>query len=494
MPRWGTSGESQHRRIFGATVIVTLIEAIFISQRTQHSSGMATTRAIEEVRSLLAGAHLAPEHADRLRLSRFTNPPHLSTALPDLPSHIATTITTAAASDDPPSPPPRLIVIGDVHGQLACLRALLAEAGYDAARGDRVVLAGDLINKGPDSAGVAALAMDQGFAAVRDNHEDKVLRVFALAEAVQAEVGGGSDGSGSESGEVARRLEEWEDAALSKSDRAALATARSLTPEQRDWIAARPLLLRLDARAIVSGHDGSGAEGPAAAEAPRDEVIVVHAGVVPGVVLEDQDPWALMSMRTLLYPGKKGKLHGEDSAVRSKFKDLHPTAAPPSDAEVEAESRRLLEHYCSCSRSRVDGSDNSDDATAKQKDKKEEDGIIPAAVPVATREGRSWAKAWDAIERAKPAGAPRTTVVYGHDARKGLNVKEYTFGLDSGCVKGGRLTALVFEEAEGGVVRRRLVSVGCQAAESEGEEKSGNKEKKDKSKDKEKKDKKKEKD
>ena len=450
---------------------------------------MATTRAIEEVRSLLAGAHLAPEHADRLRLSRFTNPPHLSTDLPDLPSRGPATITTAAAtSKAPDAPSPRLIVIGDVHGQLACLRALLAEAGYDAvARGDRVVLAGDLINKGPDSAGVAALAMDQGFAAVRGNHEDKVLRVFALAEAVRAEVGaagGGGDGSGSASGEAA--LKEWEQNVLSKSDRAALATARSLTPEQRDWIAARPLLLRLDARAIVSGRDGSGA-----AEAPRDEVIVVHAGVVPGVALEDQDPWAVMSMRTLLYPGKKGKLHGEDGAVfdfaiRSKFKDLHPTAAPPSDAEVEAESRRLLEHYCACSRSH----DNDETATAKQKDKEEEDAVIPAAVPVATREGRSWAKAWDAIERAKPAGAPRTTVVYGHDARKGLNVKEYTFGLDSGCVKGGRLTALVFEadpQAEGGV-GRRLVSVGCQAAESEGEEKSGKKEKK------EKKDKKKEKD
>lgn len=38
------------------------------------------------------------------------------------------------------------------------------------------------------------------------------------------------------------------------------------------------------------------------------------------------------------------------------------------------------------------------------------------------------------------------TVIYGHDAKTGLSIRDYTKGLDSGCVKGGRLTALVIEE------------------------------------------------
>lgn len=38
------------------------------------------------------------------------------------------------------------------------------------------------------------------------------------------------------------------------------------------------------------------------------------------------------------------------------------------------------------------------------------------------------------------------TVVYGHDAKSGLSLKEYTKGLDSGCVKGGKLTALVVSD------------------------------------------------
>lgn len=49
------------------------------------------------------------------------------------------------------------------------------------------------------------------------------------------------------------------------------------------------------------------------------------------------------------------------------------------------------------------------------------------------------------------------TVVYGHDARSGLAIEQYTKGLDSGCVKGKQLTALVIED--GG--KQNLVHVKC---------------------------------
>lgn len=49
------------------------------------------------------------------------------------------------------------------------------------------------------------------------------------------------------------------------------------------------------------------------------------------------------------------------------------------------------------------------------------------------------------------------TVIYGHDAKTGLAIREYTKGLDSGCVKGGKLTALVIED--GG--KQSLVQVNC---------------------------------
>jgi hypothetical protein len=40
---------------------------------------------------------------------------------------------------------------------------------------------------------------------------------------------------------------------------------------------------------------------------------------------------------------------------------------------------------------------------------------------------------------------PHTTVIYGHNAKEGLQIRKYTKGLDTGCVKGGKLTALVVD-------------------------------------------------
>ena len=58
----------------------------------------------------------------------------------------------------------RTLVVGDVHGCVDELQALLLQCGV--VRGDRVVLAGDLVAKGPDSRGVVQLAREIGALAV----------------------------------------------------------------------------------------------------------------------------------------------------------------------------------------------------------------------------------------------------------------------------------------------------------------------------------------
>jgi hypothetical protein len=39
-------------------------------------------------------------------------------------------------------------------------------------------------------------------------------------------------------------------------------------------------------------------------------------------------------------------------------------------------------------------------------------------------------------------------VIYGHDSKLGFQGKEYTHGLDTGCVNGGNLTAMVIDGGE----------------------------------------------
>uniref|UniRef100_A0A7S3E5G1 Uncharacterized protein n=1 Tax=Rhodosorus marinus TaxID=101924 RepID=A0A7S3E5G1_9RHOD len=54
-----------------------------------------------------------------------------------------------------------------------------------------------------------------------------------------------------------------------------------------------------------------------------------------------------------------------------------------------------------------------------------------------TRKGlESWAKSWEGPE----------TVIFGHDASRGLQRHKNAIGLDSACVHGGWLTALILPE------------------------------------------------
>lgn len=83
-----------------------------------------------------------------------------------------------------------LDVIGDIHGCLPELLDLLARLGYrttagsrlSAPAGRRLVLLGDLVDRGPDSPGVLRLAMgaiaDGVAVCLNGNHDDKLRRLL----------------------------------------------------------------------------------------------------------------------------------------------------------------------------------------------------------------------------------------------------------------------------------------------------------------------------
>ncbi len=69
---------------------------------------------------------------------------------------------------------PRVIAIGDVHGCLDELQALLRRCDYRP--GDLIVFLGDLVSKGPDSLSVVQMARELGAIGVRGNHDFEVIR------------------------------------------------------------------------------------------------------------------------------------------------------------------------------------------------------------------------------------------------------------------------------------------------------------------------------
>lgn len=87
----------------------------------------------------------------------------------------------------------RYYVIGDIHGRLDLYEALIGEIereiAADPALEPRVILLGDLVDRGPDSAGV--LARTQAWQQQRNvrvligNHEDMFLAAFERPEALR---------------------------------------------------------------------------------------------------------------------------------------------------------------------------------------------------------------------------------------------------------------------------------------------------------------------
>lgn len=402
-------------------------------------------------------------------------------------------------------PARRLIIIGDVHGQKKPLEDLLAKLEFDNNNGDHLIFTGDLVNKGPDSAGVVAMAMELGAHSVRGNNEDRVLLAHAAMnrktklspteaeaslkafEAFQAKEGGESDAFS------ALKAHQAAEDALSKGDQRDRETAQALSDEQIEWLSALPLILRI-------GSIPLGAEQPA-----LDNVLVVHAGLVPKVPLEAQDPWAVMNMRTITYPIdeirreaikkfllEKAKAKSEGKGTKARLKALQDIDGDLINSELKkmsisqgfelgvhindvglpSENRDGQPWYEEWSayqemlagmkhntikKDVVDGDDNEDeeDNTTEEEEEEWEDEQI----------GES-----QESTLSKPAG-PVTTVVYGHDAKSGLQVPEtyregkrgYTFGLDTGCVYGRSLTALVIELRDGSVVHE-IVQVECEKA------------------------------
>ncbi|OCK89101.1 Metallo-dependent phosphatase [Cenococcum geophilum 1.58] len=253
----------------------------------------------------------------------------------------------------------RLVVVGDVHGCKEELQNLLEKVSFHSAT-DHLILTGDMIDKGPDSPGVVDLARELSASCVRGNHEDRMLLALNDMRVHHASLPGPQEDPG-------RTVDTLDEESFSHGDYKARALARQFTDKQIRWLQQCPVILR------VGEIGGMG------------EVVVVHAGLVPGVPLERQDPFQVMNMRTI---------------------DLDTRL--PSDG----------------------------------------------------REGTAWEKLWN-HEQAKLLEKERSTVIYGHDSKRGKNILKYSKGLDSGCVNGGKLTAMVIGASKEGKAKTKIVSVKC---------------------------------
>ncbi len=86
----------------------------------------------------------------------------------------------------PPNERGRDLVIGDIHGQRETFERLLEKVRYAEADGDRLLLVGDVIDRGPDSAGMLPWLKRPGVSCIRGNHEQLMLNALQGDKEVEA--------------------------------------------------------------------------------------------------------------------------------------------------------------------------------------------------------------------------------------------------------------------------------------------------------------------
>lgn len=295
----------------------------------------------------------------------------------------------------------RLVFVGDIHGCASTLKELLQKIEFDEEV-DHLIAVGDTISKGPENVQTLDELIRLGATSVRGNHEDRIL---ALAPSV-------FDNSFSEtSSEGARK-----DARL----------LQSLKKHHIKFLQRMPLMLRVPALPMA---DKPSHKDPSPI---AEEIIVVHAGLVPAVTLEKQDPFFVMNMRSITT--KKHLPQIEAATKKGKSKPWHDIWGWYNDRLFRKKSIKDFE-ICG---------NPLDDHTPW-------DPQLPCYTDYS-----SWLGMFGQASKGK--WPEPQVVVYGHHAKAGLQVERWSKGLDTGCARGGKLTAMVLD-ARG---RQEIVSVDCE--------------------------------
>jgi hypothetical protein len=273
----------------------------------------------------------------------------------------------------------RLIFVGDIHGCKDDLVALLERVQFNK-KVDHLVTTGDMISKGPDSLGTVDLLRSMGASCVRGKHEDYIL---LMAQSLNSTLLVQNGNHNVPLDFIADRPDDN--------------LAAGLDSDQLAYLRSCPVILKIGSMKAFGG-----------------DIVVVHAGLVPGVPLERQDPSAVMNMRTIdlhsHVPSKDGQEGPGNDGSRKRPKS--PFQTPTLQWPFNVHWIKLWNKYQS---------------------------MLPAHRTLFP------SKEKEVLMKKEQ----HMTVIYGHDSKRGLQIKPYTKGIDTGCVNGGKLTAFVI--ADGGV-------------------------------------------
>ncbi|KAK7033157.1 phosphoric monoester hydrolase [Favolaschia claudopus] len=319
----------------------------------------------------------------------------------------------------------RTIILGDIHGMNQPFHALLDKISFDPSS-DALVHVGDIIAKGPNSEDILSYMVAHNITGVRGNHDQKVIEWRTWLNWV-THLDGGKHflNNFHRKAEAADPddPEHWAEKHIKKTSETNSKWWK-LIPEGWKILSDHYRL----ARAMSDAEYQYLLSLPLVLHAPSAHTFIAHAGVLPS------DPRYAPSHRRqplarvpVLPDGLNQAEHPEKTlALLRRLQEAAILTEVPQNTDpwVNLNMRSILK-------------DNS---------------------ITRSKHGEPWANLWNRdmslcagfdghLTRSSKTKTPLScypaTVVYGHAAARGLDIKRWSVGLDSGCVAKGRLSALV---------------------------------------------------
>ncbi|KAF8896345.1 Metallo-dependent phosphatase-like protein [Infundibulicybe gibba] len=307
----------------------------------------------------------------------------------------------------------RVIVVGDIHGMSVYFRTLLNEITYDPSA-DVLVHVGDIVSKGPQSGSMEILEYmsSHNVTGVRGNHDQMVIEWRGWLDWVQSFPGGKRW--------LERLHASWDEAQESdKQDPGPWLEEQKQKTRKSEWWKRIPsgwILFGDHYRIAYSMSKTQYAyllSLPLKLHIPSAHAYIAHAGLLAS------DP---------MYPPTDHR------------QPLSHIPTPPFSRNNTQSTLRLFQEVAIMSE--VPSNKNPWAVLNMRSVKK---GKV-----VRTKGGTPWSDLWNRdMSHCKGFDLDReykchpATIIYGHSASRGLDIKRWSLGLDTGCVYGKRLSALI---------------------------------------------------
>ncbi|KPI86412.1 bis(5'-nucleosyl)-tetraphosphatase symmetrical-like protein [Leptomonas seymouri] len=286
---------------------------------------------------------------------------------------------------------------------------------------DVCVFVGDLVNKGPDSYGVVRTLREIGAVGVVGNHDVAMLRLVD-------------------------KLRTGAPLTPKESESSLLPLAESCPDDVYAFLSSVPHILCFHAYGLI----------------------VVHAGIDPSIPLERQAIESAIRMRNWMSVGKyhaqpldaeTGGLPHIALSLSEQFATLERPVLGKSwgkewsklACKLDGGRGAVVRPAVVAKKSRETLVDGDDDAGSKSSEDGSEHAVAtrrdvegPATTTITVAQpGKEKKEKWRKHISAMYKGY---TIVFGHDAKRRLQIHPYAYGIDTGCVYGGELTGLVWPD------------------------------------------------